>query len=465
MTKDLRHFIDHLRANSPADLVEIEKQIPRDLYMTLIQEKLARQGRYPAVLFKNVADHGWPVVTGLFSSYRLLAHVLGVDPTDKARVLTEFMRREASPIAPIAYGGGTAPVHEVVMTGDDVDLGKLPVQQHCEGDSGRYVTIGCMICRDPASGVTNVGTYRHELKGPARMGCMMNPVQHAATIRGRHHAANNSMEVAIFVGHHPAYHLGAASRGPVEHDELAVTGGLLGEPVELVQCKTVDLRVPAHAELVIEGRIHPESFEMDGPFAEYAGYYGAPMRVPVIDVTAVTHRRQPIWHDLFPSFREHTQVGLLGREAQLYRRLREIVPNVVGVHLPPSGANFWHCYVSLRKRTQGEGKLAGLTVLGSNYDVKHVIVVDDDIDIYNDEEVLWAVATRVQADEDCSIISNSFGAHLDPSAYSETRSERGPMTTKVIIDATRPLTRKFPERVRPPKELWDSVDLRDYLPD
>lgn len=465
MPKDLRHFIGHLRANSPADLVEIEKRIPRDLYMTLIQEKLARQGRYPAVLFNNVADHGWPVVTGLFSSYRLLAHVLGVDPTDKGRVLTEFMRREASPIEPIAFSGGTAPVHEVVMTGDDIDLGKLPVQQHCEGDSGRYITIGCMICRDPVSGVMNVGTYRHELKGPARMGCMMNPVQHAATIRGRHHAANNAMEVAVFVGHHPAYHLGAASRGPIEHDELAVTGGLLGEPVELVQCKTVDLAVPAHAELVIEGRIHPNSFEMDGPFAEYAGYYGAPMRVPIIDVTAITHRKKPIWHDLFPSFREHTQVGLLGREAQLYRRLREIVPTMVGVHLPPSGANFWHCYVSLRKRTQGEGKLAGLSVLGSNYDVKHVIVVDDDIDIYNDEEVLWAVATRVQADEDCSIIGNSFGAHLDPSAYSETRSERGPMTTKVIIDATRPLTRVFPERVRPRKELWDSVNLRDYLPD
>jgi 2,5-furandicarboxylate decarboxylase 1 len=464
MTKDLRHFIGHLRTNSPSDLVEIEKRIPRDLYMTLIQEKLARQGRYPAVLFKNVADQAWPVVTGLFSSYRLLAHVLDVDPTDKGRVLAEFMRREANPIAPIVYSGGTAPVHETVMMGNDIDLGKLPVQQHCEGDSGRYITIGCMICRDPVSGVTNVGTYRHELKGPTRMGCMMNPVQHAATIRGRHHAANNSMEVAVFVGHHPAYHLGAASRGPIEHDELAVTGGLLGEPVELVQCKTVDLAVPAHAELVIEGRIHPKSFEMDGPFAEYAGYYGAPMNVPVIDVTAITHRKQPIWHDLFPSFREHTQVGLLGREAQLYRRLREIVPTVVGVHLPPSGANFWHCYVSLRKRTEGEGKLAGLTVLGSNYDVKHVIVVDDDIDIYNDEEVLWAVATRVQADEDCSIITNSFGAHLDPSAYSETRSERGPMTTKVIIDATRPLTRKFPERVRPPKDLWDSIDLQDYLP-
>lgn len=136
---------------------------------------------------------------------------------------------------------------------------------------------------------------------------------------------------------------------------------------------------------------------------------------------------------------------------------------MVGVHLPPSGANFWHCYVSLRKRTQGEGKLAGLTVLGSNYDVKHVIVVDDDIDIYNDEEVLWAVATQDQADEDCSIISNSFGARQSSASEAQTKEE-GPMTTKVIIDATRPLSRSSGAS-SPPKELWDSVDLRDYLPD
>ena len=463
MAKDLRSFIDALRARRSADLVEIERQIPRDLYMTVIQEKLAKQGRYPAVLFRNVAGNRWPTVTGLFSSYSLLARALDVDPTEKGRVLAEYMKREANPIAPVSFSGRTAPVQEIVMTGDDIDLDSLPVQQHCAGDSGRYITIGCMICKDPVSGVTNVGTYRHELKGRARMGCMMNPVQHAATIRGRHHAAGNAMEVAVFIGHHPAYHIGGASRGPLEHDELAVTGGLLGEPVELVACKTVDLKVPAYAEVVIEGRIPPGSFDNDGPFAEYAGYYGAPMNVPAIEVTAITRRRDPIWHDLFPSFREHTQVGVLGREAQLYRRIREIVPNLGGVHLPPSGANFWHCYVSIRKRAQGEGKLAGLAVLGSNYDVKHVIVVDDDIDIYDDQEVLWAVATRVQADVDCSIVTNSFGAHLDPTAYGETRSERGPMTTKVIIDTTRPLSRQFAERVRPAKDLWDSVDLRDYV--
>ena len=463
MPKDLRYFLDRLRVRSPADLAEIHRQIPRDLYMTLIQEKLAKQHQYPAVLFNNVAGHQYPVVTGLFSSYRLLAHALDVDPTDNGRVLSEFMRREANPLGPVRYAGTTAPVQEVVLTGDHINLGDLPVQQHCEGDSGRYITIGCLICRDPVSGVINVGTYRHELKDANHMGCMMNPVQHAETIRSRHHGAGKPMEVAIFIGHHPAYHIGAASRGPLEHEELAVTGGLLGEPVELVPCKTVNLEVPAYAEFVIEGRIHPNSFQMDGPFAEYAGYYGAPMNVPIIEVSAITHRQQPIWHDLFPSFREHTQVGLLCREAQLYRRLREIVPTLVGVHLPPSGANFWHCYVSIKKRVQGEGKLAGLAVLGSNYDVKHVIVVDDDIDIYNDEDVLWAIATRVQADENCSIITNSFGAHLDPSAYGEDRSTKGRMTTKVIVDATMPIGKPFAKRVRPPRDLWESVNLLDYL--
>ena len=464
MAKDLRYFLSRLRAAGPTDFVEIDRQIPRDLYMTLIQQKLAKERKYPAVMFKDVAGYDWPVVTGLFSSYRLLAHALEVEPTQQGEVLAEFMRREAKPIAPIAFSGGTAPVQEVVMTGDGIDLSKLPIQQHCEGDSGRYITIGCLICRDPVSGVTNVGTYRHELKGPNLMGCMMNPVQHAEVIRSRYANEGKPMDVAIFIGHHPAYHIGAASRGQIEHEELAVTGGLLGEAVEMVPCKTVDLKVPAHAEVVIEGRIHPNNFQMDGPFAEYAGYYGARMNVPIIEVTAITHRKQPIWHDLFPSFREHTQVGVLGREAQLYRRIREIVPRLVNVHLPPSGANFWHCYVSVKKRVQGEGKLAGLAVLGSNYDVKHVVVVDDDIDIFNDEEVLWAVATRVQADQDCSIVTNSFGAHLDPSGYAEARNEKGPMTTKVIIDTTRPVTKPFAEKVSPPKELWDSVDLKDYLP-
>ncbi|TRZ99945.1 MAG: UbiD family decarboxylase [Rhodocyclaceae bacterium] len=464
MAKDLRYFLDRLRASGPDDLVEIDRQIPRDLYMTLIQEKLAKQRKYPAVMFKNVAGVDWPVVTGLFSSYRLLAHALEVKPTEPGQVLAEYIRREDHPIAPTPYRGGTAPVQEVVLTGDSIDLACLPIQQHCVGDSGRYITIGCLICRDPVSGVTNVGTYRHELKGSNRMGCMMNPVQHAATIRKRYHDEGKPMEVAVFIGHHPACHIGAASRGQLEHDEFAVMGGLLGEAVEMVPCKTVDLAVPAHAEVVIEGRIHPDSFQIDGPFAEYAGYYGAPMNVPIIEVTAITHRKQPIWHDLFPSFREHTQVGVLCREAQLFRRVREIVPSMLGVHLPPSGANFWHCYISIKKRVQGEGKLAGLAVLGSNYDVKHVVVVDDDIDIYSDEDVLWAMATRVQADQDCSVVTNSFGAHLDPSAYGETRSEKGPLTTKVIIDATRPLSKPFAQRVSPPKELWESVDLKDYLP-
>lgn len=464
MAKDLRYFLEHIRGSGTEDLVEIHKEIPRDLYMTLIQEKLASERRYPAVLFRNVAGTPWPVVSGLFASYRLLARALDLEPTDKGRVLHEYMARLSSPLPPVDWQGGTAPVQEVVQTGAAVDISQLPIQQHCVGDSGRYITIGCLVCRDPHSGVVNVGTYRHELCGPKSMGSMMNPVQHAALIHSRYQQLKQPMEVAIFVGHHPVYAIGAATRSQVEDDEFATIGGLLQEPVELVPCKTVNLSVPAHAEVVIEGRIMPDSWIEDGPFAEYAGYYGAPKRVPLIEVTAITRRQNPIWHDLYPSYREHTQVGVLAREAQLFRRVREVAPTLVGLHLPPSGVNFYHCYVSIKKRVQGEGKLAGLAVLGSNYDVKHVIVVDDDIDIYNDEEVLWAVATRVQADEDCAVIGNSFGAHLDPSAYGESRYEKGPMTTKVIIDATRPLSKPFAERVRPPRELWDSINLKDYLP-
>lgn len=464
MPKDLRTFLERIRKAGSEDYVEVTKEIPRDLYMTTIQQKLAERRRYPAVMFKKVQGTDWPVVTGLFSSYRLLAHALDIDPRDKRQVLEEYMRREANPIKPVEFTGSIAPVQEVVLTGSDINLEALPIQVHCEGDSGRYITIGCMICRDPDSGVLNVGTYRHELKSPTTLGCMMNPVQHAAIIRSRWHERNEPMEVAIFIGHHPAYAIGTASRGTIEdHEELAVIGGLLQEPVELVPCKTVDLPVPAYAEVVIEGVIRPGVWDHDGPFAEYAGYYGEGKKVSVIEVTAITHRRNPIWHDLYPSFREHTQVGLLARESQLLRRVREVMPRVTGLHLPPSGVNFYHVYVSIDKKVEGEGKMAGLAVLGSQYDVKHVVVVDDDIDIYNDEEVLWAIATRVEADRDCSIITNSFGAHLDPSAYGENRYERGPMTTKVIIDATRPITKPFAQRVTPPKDLWESIRLEDYI--
>lgn len=402
-----------------------------------------------------------PVLSNLFGSYRLLGLALGTDrATD---ILQTYIAREKAK-SPVKWVSKTeAPVKEVIWQGTEVDLDRLPIPKHCQKDSGRYVTIGCLVCVDPDGGVPNVGIYRHEVKGKRKLGCMLNPARDAAYIYRRHQELGKAMEVAIFIGHHPAVVMGASSRGGLEHNELEVMGGLLGEPLEVTPGETVSLPVPAWAEIVIEGVIQPGNEDLDGPFGEYAGYYGGRKKVPVIDVTCITTRSDAIYHDLDPAHREHNVAGVLCRESQILARLKEIVPSVKLVRLPSSGCSFFHLYICLHKSVEGQGKLAGLAAFACNPDLKHVIVVDDDIDITKDEEVLWAVATRVEADRDLAMIPYTLGAHLDPSAYDETRVATGRMTTKVIIDATKPATLPFAERIVPPKEAWDRLNLDEYI--
>ena len=463
MPKDLRDFFDQMKSQHPQYVIEIVREVSADLEIPIIQEKLSREKKYSIIIAKNVLNSTLPVVTNLFADYQLLAFALGIESGDKKDILKEYIKREDCPLPIEEVDKKDAPVKELILKGNDVDLGKLPISKHCEKDSGKYITTGCMICKDPDNGIPNVGIYRNEVKGKNQLGCMMNPAQHAAQIKRKYQELQKPMEIAIFIGHHPAVFIGASSKGPLEHNELEIMGALLGEPLTVTRGETVDLTVPAYAEIVIEGVIRPESFVIDGPFAEYAGYYGGRKEVALIEVTAITMRQDAIYHDLYPSYREHTLAGVLCREAQLYRRIKETVPSLVGLHLPPSGNSFYHLYISIKKRVQGEGKLAALAALGTNADIKHVVVVDDDIDIHNDEEVLWAISTRVEADLDVTIIPFVFGAHLDPSAYGETRFNGGPMTSKVIIDATKPLTLPFAERVVPNKEIWERINLKDYF--
>jgi 2,5-furandicarboxylate decarboxylase 1 len=182
-----------------------------------------------------------------------------------------------------------------------------------------------------------------------------------------------------------------------------------------------------------------------------------------MQVTAITMRRDAIYHDLDPAHREHNLAGVLAFEASVYDSVKKLVPSVTGVYMPPSGCCVFTAYVRIKKRVPGEGKSAGLAALSAEPNLKFIVVVDDDIDIYNEEEVLWAVSTRFEADVGLTMIPNIMGAHLDPSAYGEVRTERGPMTTKLIIDATRPATLGFADRIRPPEDLWNKVKLEDYI--
>lgn len=465
MSKDLRQFLKVVKELGPDFYVEVKRPLKPKFEPCVIQEKLAKEGRFPVVYCPQIDGSKLPLVTNLLGSYEMLGLALDVDARQmgKAEVLKEYRKREADTKPPQMVPASEAPVKEIILRGKDVDLSLLPTIHHQEGDSGKYITIGSMICKDPDTGIPNIGVYRHEVKGKDRLGCMLVPMHHSAYIARRCAELGKPMEVVISIGHHPAMIIGACTTGDINENELELIGGLLGEPLQMTPAETVDLPVPARAEIAIEGVIDPRNMDTDGPFAEFAHYYGEERACYIIQVTAITMRQDAIYHDLDPAHREHNYSSVLANESNTYDVIKKAVPTVKAVHLPWTGVCEFHVYVSIKKRIQGEGKFAGLAAITANAELKLAVVVDEDIDVYDEEEVLWAVCTRVDADLDVSIIPRVAGADLDPTGYDETRLKGGAMTTKMIIDATRPVKLPFATKITPPKALWDSMSLDSYL--
>ncbi len=465
MSIDLRNFLGEARQLGSDYFVSVSKPVDPVLESCVIQQKLAAEGRYPVIRMENIKGADLPLVSSVLGSYPLLGLALGVAPGEpKSAILKRFRERAANPIKPVQVPRETAPVKQIVMTGDDIDLAKLPITHHAERDSGKYITVGVLLLRDPDSGVLNAGMYRHEVQGKDRLACMFNPAHHAGYIYRRCKELNKRMEAVLFIGHHPAALLGALGEGSIDSCELDLMGGLMGEPLELTDAETVDLPVPAFAEIVIEGFLDPAAETADGPFAEFTGYYG-PAKDPVgmMQITAITMRADAIYHDLDPAHQEHNLANALSLESAVYDSVRRLVPSVTAVYVPVSGACRFTTYVAIRKSVPGQGKSAGLAAIAANPNLKIAVVVDDDIDIYDEQRVLWAIATTFEADRDLVTIPGALGSHLNPSSYGEIRTQHGPMNTKLIIDATRPATLPFEERIRPPRELWDRIRLEDYL--
>ena len=465
MNKDFRSFIGEARQLGPNYFASVSEPLDPIFEPCVIQQKLAEEGRYPIIRCDCIKGSDLPLVTNIFGSYELLGLALGIDPGQPtSNILQRFMEREQNPLPTLTIPKEEAPVKQKVLTNDDVDLNQLPIVHHAEKDSGKYITAGVLIVRDPDSGVLNAGMYRHEVQGKDILGCMFNPTHHAGYIYRRCKELNKIMEAVLFIGHHPAALIGTLCEGPIDLSELEVMGGLLGEPLQVVNGETVDIPVPAFAEIAIEGYLDPTNETSDGPFAEFTGFYG-PSKDPVglMKVSAITMRDDAIYHDLDPAHQEHNLAGALTLESTVYSNVRHLVPSVTGVYLPVSGSCRFTAYVAIKKRVQGEGKSAGMAALTANPGIKIAIVVDSDIDIYDEQRVLWAIATTFEADRDLTIIPNAMGSHLNPSAYGEVRADPGPMNTKVIIDATRPVTLHFENRIRPPQEVWDRIRLKDYL--
>ncbi|MFC2019675.1 UbiD family decarboxylase [Chloroflexota bacterium] len=472
MGKDLRQFLQMAREAGPDYYVEASKPLSPKYEVCVLQQKLAAEGRFPVLYCPQIEGSKLPLVSGLFGSYELLGLAMDIPPKKlremgRSVILEEYMKRRHNLKPTKEVSAKEAPVQEVVLRGKDIDLGLLPIIHHYELNPTKYSTISMTLSRDPDTGVHNMGVYRQEVKGKNRIACMMTPLpKHGTYIANRYAELGKPMEVVAVIGHHPA--LGIASTGPhpLEEDELEVAGALLGEPLEVVRGVSVDLPVPAFAEIAIEGTIDPTYRETDGPFSETYGYYGSSKPCYVIEITAITMRKDAIYNNLDPRQAEHNLVSMLGREANLYNKVKSVLPTVKAVHFGPAGwagQNFM--YIAIDKRNPGDARLAGLAAILADRNRKAAVVVDEDIDIYNDQEVLWAIGNRVRGELDIITIPGLPVTPLHPTARAAAVDSTGfgqwVVDTKIIIDATEP--EGFATRVNPPKDLWQSMKLEDYL--
>lgn len=462
---DLRQYLAEVEETLPADLVHVTEPVDPSRYgVTAVLQRLEDLGKFPLVLFDRPLDLNgepspFPIMTNVYATRERCAVALGLAPEQAYQELSlEYARREDGRIPPTVIPRTEALVKEVVRTGEDVDLRALPIVRHHRMDGGPYIDMAGVM-RDPDTGAYNAAFLRNQFKGPRKLGVHMSP-RHNWQIARKDEAAGRPTPVAIVVSHHPSFFIGALNVAPFGADDYEVIGSIAGRALRLTPSETWGdaFLVPADAEMIIEGEVLPGVREVEGPFGEFPGTYG-PQRVRwVIDVKAITHRRHAIYQDVFVGHQDVRVLGSFPKEGAIFNRIKGVVPTVKAVHLPPSGVGRFHCYISIDKKVDGESKQAALIALGAVDFVKHVFVVDADVNVFREEEVLWAVATRVQADQDVDVIKNVKGNTLDPSQTDDI------MGAKMIVDATKPVRRPFEARVEVPRDAVDAVDLTRLIP-
>jgi 2,5-furandicarboxylate decarboxylase 1 len=452
MPKDLRAFIADLEGKSPEQVARVIKQVSPRYEISAILTHLENKKRFPLLYFENVEGGRAPVVINAQASRALMATALDCDPHELAK---EFSKRQARPIAPVEISH--APVHEVVKLGDEVDLSEIPILTHYDVNAAPYITAGIVVAADLDTGVRNTSYNRLMLAGRRELRIFMAIGRHLWTLHNRMERRNEPLPVAVVIGVHPLFSLGAQAFTPSTDDEYAVIGGMMQEPLRLVLAKTVPVLVPADAELVIEGKILPHVRRIEGPFGEFTGHAVESDERQVLEVTAITHRKNYIFQDIHAGYTEHKLMGAVPREAALLKAVRQTVPTVKDVCMPVSGTCRFHAYISIAKRAPGQAKNAICAAFAADMLLKHVIVVDDDIDIFDEERVLWAVANRFQADRGLVLIAHAQGSELDPSAGP------GGVNAKMGLDATKPLS-GFPPELRVPEDVMKRVRLEDFLP-
>lgn len=437
MFNDFREYLNYLEENGK--LLRVKKEVnPRFEVAAGIRKISDTDG--PALLFENIKGFpGWTMAGGIFGSQKLIALALGLPiEADEEKIAKRYLECDQKQVKPKIVP--TGPVKEVILKGKDVDLSKLPVPIYSELDSGPYLTAGVEIGRDHRNGAQNTSMHRRQIIGKNRTAILARGMQHLGKMIADAEADGQGLQIATVIGAPPELIIASQMEVPEGVDEAYIAGTLRGAPIEVVKCETIDVEVPASAEIIIEGVTIPNERYLDGPFGEFPGNYitlaGEPQsEVPIIQVTAITMRRNPIFVAMLTGM-PMTENHYLKKWAVVAAAYRAIdgMADVKAINCTPGGAAGYHLVVAIKKKGDSEPKKIIDALANTRRGPKYTVVVDDDINIYDPVEVEWALATRMKADQDIVII---------PSAPLRA--------SKMFIDATAPLkNRQWYQKVHIP---------------
>ncbi|MDO5851371.1 MAG: UbiD family decarboxylase [Methanobacteriaceae archaeon] len=430
VNQDWRTLIDQLEKEG--EIKHVTEEVKKEYEITTLMMDLEKEHRYPVMIFDKIENNEFPVLTNMLGTRDRFGKGLGVDGKQVAEEYAKRIKNRIEKTKTIE----NPPYMANSMYGDEVDLYKLPIVTHFPIDAGPYLTSGLCVAKDPETRSETLGFHRMQLKGKDTLGISLHSRQRLWEYFRRSEEKGENLEAAIVIGVHPNIALGSMALVPYHKGKYGAIAGLFNEELEVGNCSEIDLQVPAYAEFVIEGEILANKREHEGPFAEFTNYACHRSTENLFKVKAIHYRENAIFHDLTPGLSsEHVTVVAIQREGDVLNALRQTLPNIKAVHAPLSACGLFHCYISMKKIAEGQASQAIFAAFAVDHNIKMVVVVDEDVDVFNEQEVLWAMATRLQADKGVSILPQhmGMGVTLDPSTDEESRS------SKMGIDATKPL--------------------------
>jgi len=402
------------------NIIKIDKELDPEYEVT----KVLREYPKDTVILTNVKGYDIPIISGICNTRSKIAESIDCDVSE---ITENILKASENPKTIEKFTDFTG------YNTSNADLSKIPILTHYKRDGGAYITAGVVFVEDPETGIQNASIHRMLVLGKNKLAIRIVP-RNLYTIFQKSKKLNKNLKIAIAIGMDPAILLSSTTSIPIDYDEMEVANNFKNGELELINCENSSIKVPK-ADIVLEGEISITETAKEGPFVDLTDTYDVIRDEPVINLEKMHIKENAYYHAILPAGFEHKLLQGLPQEPRIFKAVKNVLPTVNNVVLTEGGCCWLHAAISINKQTQGDGKNVLMAALSAHPSLKHAVVVDSDVDIFDPQDIEYAIATRVKGDDDIMIIPNIRGSSLDPVA------EADGTTTKVGVDATKSLDR------------------------